>query len=144
MSNAVRPFHLAFPVKDLDQTRSFYRDVLGCEIGREDPGHWVDFDLFGHQLSAHRRPEMTAPQARGGVDGDAVPIPHFGVVLTMDQWKTLRDRLKAAPGVEWVLESKVRFEGQPGEQATLFILDPSGNALEFKGFSSDEGIFQTA
>lgn len=140
----IRPFHLAFPVTDLDATRAFYRDVLGCSIGREDPGKWVDFDLHGHQMSAHLRP---GPMVSGGgaVDGDAVPIPHFGVVLTMEQWRALQDRLKGAgEAVRWVLEPKIRFEGQPGEQATLFILDPSGNALEFKGFASDEGIFATA
>lgn len=138
---APRPFHLAFPVTDLDLTRSFYRDVLGCAIGREDPGKWVDFDLYGHQLSAHLRPRGMNGSETGAVDGDAVPIPHFGVVLRMDQWRQLADRLRAAGDVVWVLEPKIRFEGQPGEQATLFIKDPSGNAIEFKGFASDDGLF---
>ncbi|HWJ87109.1 MAG TPA: VOC family protein [Pelagibacterium sp.] len=138
----VRPFHLAFPVTDLEATRTFYRDVMGCRIGREKPGHWVDFDLYGHQLSAHLRPQGLGDSETGTVDGDAVPIPHFGVVLRMDQWTALADRLKADPGTRWVLEPKIRFEGQPGEQGTMFILDPSGNPLEFKGFASDEGIFE--
>lgn len=137
----MRPFHLAFPVTDLEATRTFYRDMLGCSIGREDPGRWIDFELFGHQLSAHLRPAAAAPEACGGVDGDAVPIPHFGVVLTMDDWKSLAARLEAEPSIEWRLKPKIRFEGQPGEQATLFVMDPSGNALEFKGFRDDEGIF---
>lgn len=136
-----RPFHLAFAVSDLEATRRFYGEVLGCAIGREDPGHWIDFDLFGHQLSAHLRPETRAADACGGVDGDAVPIPHFGVVLTMADWRALAERLEADPNTEWRLKPKIRFEGQPGEQATMFLLDPSGNALEFKGFSDDEGIF---
>lgn len=137
----MRPFHLAFPVTDLEATRTFYRDMLGCSIGREDPGRWIDFELFGHQLSAHLRPAAAAPEACGGVDGDAVPIPHFGVVLTMDDWKSLAARLETEPSIEWRLKPKIRFEGQPGEQATLFVMDPSGNALEFKGFRDDEGIF---
>lgn len=140
---SVRPFHLAFPVTDLEQTRTFYRDVMGCNIGREDPGKWIDFDLYGHQLSAHLRPNGLGGSDSGAVDGDAVPIPHFGVVLTTDQWKALAGRLRADSATRWVLEPKIRFEGQPGEQATLFILDPSGNALEIKGFASDEGLFQS-
>lgn len=141
--SSVRPFHLAFPVTDLEQTRTFYRDVMGCDIGREDPGKWIDFDLYGHQLSAHLRPNGLGGSDSGAVDGDAVPIPHFGVVLTMDQWKVLADRLRADASTRWVLEPKIRFEGQPGEQATLFILDPSGNPLEFKGFASDDGLFKS-
>ena len=143
-TQAIRPFHLAFPVKDLEATRRFYCDVMGCRQGREDRT-WIDFDLFGHQLSAHLRPDMQAPSNEcGSVDGDAVPIPHFGVVLTMPQWRELRDRLlQREHEVRWVLRPKIRFEGEPGEQATLFILDPSGNALEFKGFNSDDGIFAT-
>lgn len=136
-----RPFHLAFPVSDLEATRRFYGDVLGCAIGREDPGRWIDFDLFGHQLSAHLRPGTREAEACGGVDGDAVPIPHFGVVLKMADWRALAERLEADPKTEWRLKPKIRFEGQPGEQATMFLLDPSGNALEFKGFADDEGIF---
>ncbi|MDX5592366.1 VOC family protein [Pseudovibrio sp. SPO723] len=137
-----RPFHLAFPVTDLDSTKRFYHDVLGCTVGRESPGKWVDFDLFGHQMSAHLRPQSFALNAgSGAVDGDAVPIPHFGVVLTMEQWHALAERLKQFPEVSWILKPKVRFQGEPGEQGTFFISDPSGNALEFKGFQSDEQIF---
>jgi uncharacterized protein len=137
----IRPFHLAFPVTDLEATRVFYRDILGCRIGREDAGRWIDFDLFGHQLSAHLRPASLGNIDSGAVDGDAVPIPHFGVVLTMEQWRALAGRLEANGQTDWVLRPKIRFEGQPGEQATLFIRDPSGNPLEFKGFASDEGLF---
>jgi hypothetical protein len=134
------PFHLAFPVDDLEATRHFYCDVLGCEPGRASDS-WVDFSLFGHQMSAHLR---TAPQgdgSSGAVDGKAVPIPHFGVVLPMHDWKMLAERLEAAEGIDWLHKPMVRFAGEPGEQATLFIRDPSGNALEFKGFASLEAVF---
>ncbi len=134
------PFHLAFPVRDLEETRAFYRDVLGCTIGRSSDS-WVDFDLFGHQMSAHLRPAATPPAADGKVDGMAVPIPHFGAVLLMDEWRRLADRLEAHRHVDWIERPMIRFEGQPGEQATLFIRDPSGNALEFKGFGSLDQIF---
>jgi len=137
----MRPFHLAFPVSDLEATRHFYGTVMGCGIGRELPGKWIDFDLYGHQMSAHNLPDFARPPVSGGVDGDAVPIPHFGVVLDMKQWRELAARLEAEPSVQWCLRPKVRFEGQPGEQATLFIFDPSGNALEFKGFNDDAAIF---
>lgn len=135
----MRPFHLAFPVHDLEAAKVFYGAVLGCSPGRSTEA-WADFELYGHQLSAHLRPGWQGAGA-GDVDGDAVPIPHFGVVLTMAQWHALRNRLEGRDDIRWVLRPKVRFVGLPGEQATLFILDPSGNALEFKGFASDEGIF---
>ena len=134
------PFHLAFPVADLEETRRFYRDVLGCAIGRSSKT-WVDFDLFGHQMSAHLRPHAAAASRDGQVDGVAVPIPHFGVVLLMEQWRELADRLEASDGIDWLEKPMVRFRGEPGEQATLFIRDPSGNALEFKGFRSLEQVF---
>ncbi|WP_157017073.1 VOC family protein [Mesorhizobium xinjiangense] len=134
------PFHLAFPVRDLEETRAFYRDVLGCEIGRSSES-WVDFSLFGHQLSAHLRPGANDADRDGAVDGKLVPIPHFGVVLSMEDWQALAGRLEASPGVDWLERPMVRFEGEPGEQATLFICDPSGNALEFKGFRSMEQVF---
>ncbi|MET0575945.1 MAG: VOC family protein [Mesorhizobium sp.] len=134
------PFHLAFPVRDLDETRRFYQDVLGCAIGRSSDS-WVDFDLFGHQMSAHLRPQATAAARDGQVDGVAVPIPHFGVVLLMDQWRELAERLEANNATDWLERPMVRFNGEPGEQATLFIRDPSGNALEFKGFRSMEQVF---
>lgn len=134
------PFHLAFPVRDLEQTRAFYRDVLGCAIGRSSDS-WVDFDLFGHQMSAHLRPSVMEAQNDGQVGGKLVPIPHFGVVLQMDDWQTLADRLEANGEVDWLERPMIRFAGEPGEQATLFIRDPSGNALEFKGFRSLDQVF---
>lgn len=134
------PFHLAFPVRDLEETRSFYRDVLGCEIGRSSET-WVDFSLFGHQMSAHLRPHATAAAKDGKVDGKVVPIPHFGVVLLMNDWENLAKRLEANPATDWVEKPMIRFKDEPGEQATLFIRDPSGNALEFKGFRSMEQVF---
>lgn len=134
------PFHLAFPVRDLDETRHFYGDVLGCAMGRSS-ATWVDFSLFGHQLSAHLRPGSATAGRDGQVDGVAVPIPHFGVVLAMDDWEALAARLEAAEGIDWLERPMVRFRGEPGEQATLFIRDPSGNALEFKGFRSLEQVF---
>ena len=134
------PFHLAFPVRDLEQTRAFYADVLGCAIGRSSDT-WVDFDLFGHQMSAHLRPGQEQAARDGQVGGITVPIPHFGVVLHMDDWTALAERLEAQDGVEWIEKPQVRFKGEPGEQATLFICDPSGKALEFKGFASMDKVF---
>jgi uncharacterized protein len=136
----VTPFHLAFLVRDLEETRRFYRDVLGCSIGRSSET-WIDFDLFGHQMSAHLRPYANAVARDGQVDGVAVPIPHFGVVLLMDQWRALADRLEADGSIDWLEKPMVRFKGEPGGQATLFNRDPSGNALEFKGFRSLEQVF---
>lgn len=134
------PFHLAFPVRNLEETRDFYQNVLGCEIGRSSET-WVDFSLFGHQMSAHLRPGTQAAARDGAVDGIVVPIPHFGVVLLMDAWEQLSGRLQGRPDIDWVEKPMVRFKGEPGEQATLFIRDPSGNALEFKGFRSLEQVF---
>lgn len=134
------PFHLAFPVRDLEQTRRFYQDTLGCQIGRSSET-WVDFSLFGHQMSAHLRPEAGTAARDGAVDGIQVPIPHFGVVLQMDDWQELADRLEQHGGIDWIERPMVRFRGEPGEQATLFIRDPSGNALEFKGFASLDQVF---
>lgn len=134
------PFHLAFPVRDLDETRRFYAEVLGCEIGRSSDS-WVDFSLFGHQMSAHLRPDTQAAARDGKVAGMAVPIPHFGVVLLMEDWEKLAQRLEGNPDTDWIEKPQTRFAGQPGEQATLFIRDPSGNALEFKGFRSLEQVF---
>jgi uncharacterized protein len=134
------PFYLAFPVRDLDETRRFYHDVLGCLIDRSSET-WVDFDLFGHQMSAHARPGANAAARDGQVDGVAVPVPHFGVVLGMDQWQALAGRLEADGSVDWLERPMVRFKSEPGEQATLFIRDPSGNALEFKGFRTLEKVF---
>ncbi len=135
------PFHLAFPVHDLDQARTFYGGLLGCREGRSAPD-WVDFDFFGHQIVAHLQPGMEARRRHVPVDGHDVPVPHFGIVLDMAQWQALADRLEAA-GVEFVIAPYVRFAGQPGEQATMFFLDPSGNALEFKAFADDSQVFAT-
>lgn len=134
------PFHLAFPVRDLDETRRFYCDVLGCEPGRSSET-WFDFSLFGHQMSAHVRHGGDGAASSGAVDGKEVPIPHFGVVLQMDAWRDLAGRLENTPDIDWIHKPMVRFEGEPGEQATLFIRDPSGNALEFKGFASLDAVF---
>ncbi|QKV19209.1 VOC family protein [Oricola thermophila] len=134
------PFHLAFPVDDLESTRRFYCDKLGCAPGRSSDT-WFDFSLYGHQMSAHLRTADDRPASSGAVDGKDVPIPHFGVVLPMEDWKALAARLEATDGIEWIHRPMIRFEGQPGEQATLFIRDPSGNALEFKGFTSLDAVF---
>lgn len=140
MPPKITPFHLAFPVRDLEETRRFYGEVLGCTPGRSSET-WTDFSLFGHQMSAHLRPGTADAARDGAVDGKAVPIPHFGVVLAMEDWQALAARLEAAPGIDWIERPQIRFAGQPGEQATLFIRDPSGNALEFKGFGSMEQVF---
>lgn len=137
----MRPFHLAFPVSDLDATRRFYGEVLGCPIGRESPGKWVDFDLFGHQMSAHLSERPAGAPLSGSVAGDAVPIPHFGVILAMEDFLALAKRLEADPETRWGLRPKLRFEGESGEQRTMFVFDPSGNALEFKAFADDAQIF---
>lgn len=138
----MRPFHLAFPVHDLAAARAFYRDVLGCGEGRSSD-HWIDFDLYGHQIVAHLNPQAKAIAASNPIDGHDVPVPHFGVVLTMAQWTALADRLRAA-AVSFGIEPHIRFKGQPGEQATMFFTDPSGNALEFKAFADDAMLFATA
>lgn len=131
-------FHLAFPVRDLDEARGFYGGILGCREGRSS-SEWVDFDLFGHQIVAHLAPNSGVVH-RNEVDSDHVPVPHFGVVLPMDEWQSLADRLRAN-GVGFVIEPKIRFKGQTGEQATMFFLDPSGNALEFKSFADFSQVF---
>ena len=139
--STLRPFHLAFPVHDLEEARRFYTQILGCETGREDD-HWIDFDLYGHQVVAHLNTASSeSVVTRNPVDGDEVPVPHFGVVLTMSEWTELRDKLTASEGIRWVIEPRIRFPGSPGEQATLFMLDPSGNALEFKAFNDDTQLF---
>ncbi|MGX5915458.1 VOC family protein [Aliidiomarina sp. Khilg15.8] len=135
----VMPFHLAIPVDDLSKARSFYGDLMGCAEGRS-ADDWVDWDFFGHQLVTHVAPDRILPPAHNAVDGHSVPVPHFGVVLSMADWQALADRLRAAK-VEFVIEPYVRFEGQPGEQATMFFNDPAGNALEFKGFKDLNRLF---
>ena len=137
----LRPFHLAFPVHDLAAAREFYGSLLGCAEGRSSE-HWIDFDLYGHQIVAHLDAGMTPRPIHNAVDGHDVPVPHFGIVLTMPQWEDLAERLKAA-GVRFGIEPYVRFKGQVGEQATMFFTDPSGNALEFKAFADDGQLFAT-
>ncbi|GAB2508360.1 VOC family protein [Lysobacter humi (ex Lee et al. 2017)] len=132
------PFHLAIPVHDIAAARAFYGGVLGCPEGRSAE-RWVDFDLYGHQLVCHQVDGLPrAVQGENPVDGHDVPVPHFGVVLELPDWHVLAARLEAA-GLRFVIAPHVRFAGQPGEQATLFLLDPSGNALEFKAFADIEG-----
>jgi uncharacterized protein len=131
-------FHLAMPVHDLTAARSFYGELLGCPEGRASD-HWVDFDLFGHQFVAHLS-ETATERITNNVDGDAVPVPHFGVLLTPDAWHSLAERLVAA-GTEFVIKPHTRFAGEVGEQSTMFLLDPSGNALEFKAFADDSHVF---
>jgi len=139
---SLTPFHIAFPVDDLDAARRFYGGVLGCPEGRSAEGEWIDFDLFGHQIVAHHVPGSAAGRTAGHnpVDGQDVPVPHFGVVLDLERWKALAGRLQAA-GVRFVIEPYVRFEGEVGEQATMFFLDPAGNALEFKAFADFSKLF---
>ena len=137
------PFHIAFPVDDLDAARRFYGGGLGCPEGRSAEGEWIDFDLFGHQIVAHKVEGASRKAAPTNVvDGHDVPVPHFGVVLDLVRWKALAERLKAA-GVRFVIEPYVRFEGETGEQATMFFLDPAGNALEFKAFADLGQLFAT-
>jgi len=133
-------FHLAFPVRDLAEARAFYGGLLGCPEGRSSE-HWIDFDFRGHQIVAHLAPDEVGHKSTSAVDGEQVPVRHFGVILTVPEWETLAERLKAA-GVKFVIEPQVRFKGLPGEQATMFFLDPSGNALEFKAFARDEMVFE--
>jgi extradiol dioxygenase family protein len=132
-------FHLAFPVHDLAEARRFYGGVLGCPEGRSSED-WVDFDFYGHQIVAHLAPDEAGHRATSGVDEHDVPVRHFGAILTMDQWQELADKLKAAR-TKFVIEPYVRFKGQVGEQATMFFLDPSGNALEFKAFGDRSQVF---
>jgi len=132
-------FHLAFPVRNLSEARAFYAGILGCEEGRSSD-QWIDFNLFGHQIVAHLAPESAGVKHRNEVDTDQVPIPHFGIVLSMSDFTSLAEKLQTK-GVEFVIEPKIRFEGEVGEQATMFFLDPSGNALEFKGFADFSQVF---
>ena len=136
---ALPPFHLAFPVHDLEAARAFYGGLLGCPEGRS-AAHWIDFEFFGHQIVAHLDPEMTPRRHSNPVDGHDVPVPHFGAVLAMDEWERMAERLKSA-GTAFVIEPTVRFAGRPGEQATMFFLDPSGNALEIKAMRDPANLF---
>ena len=133
------PFHLAFPVRDLAEARAFYGELLGCPEGRSSD-HWVDFNFYGHQIVAHLAPGECRAVAASEVDEHQVPVRHFGAVLNLQQWEDLAQRLEAA-GTKFVIEPYVRFKGEPGEQATMFFLDPSGNAIEIKAFRSLESLF---
>ena len=133
------PFHLAFPVNSLEKARAFYGGLLGCPEGRSSDS-WVDFNLYGHQIVAHLAPHETGHRATDLVDGDDVPVRHFGVVLSMEEWESLAKRLRGA-GMEFIVEPHIRFKGQVGEQATMFFEDPCGNALEFKAFKDMANLF---
>ena len=133
------PFHLAFPVRDLAEARRFYGDLLGCPEGRSSP-EWVDFNFYGHQIVAHLAPSECRPLRKSVVDAHQVPVRHFGIVLSIPQWTALADKLKAA-GTKFEIEPYVRFKGEVGEQATMFLLDPSGNAVEIKGFATLDSLF---
>jgi len=141
-SMAAPPFHLAFPVRDVEEARQFYVEVLGCREGRRCGDQWVDLDLYGHQIVAHFKPKSQPEEDahRNPVDGHDVPVPHFGVVLDWHDWHQLAERLREA-GTKFVIDPYIRFAGEVGEQATMFFLDPSGNALEFKAFKDPRQMF---
>lgn len=134
-------FHLAFPVTDIDETKAFFQGVLGCAIGRES-SEWVDFDFYGHQLSAHLRPEACVSVLTNGVDGDRVPVRHFGVILEWNHWEELRNKL-TQNGADFLISPRVRFKGEPGEQGTMFVRGPSNSTLEFKTFRDMEKVFES-
>jgi len=136
-----QPFHLAIPVQNLEICRAFYRDILQCKEGRSDT-HWVDFNFFGHQLVIHQKDNFNPQQISNPVDGNDVPVPHFGVVLSMNDWHLLSQRLEKN-GTKFIIEPTIRFKGKAGEQATLFFKDPEGNALEFKAFKDIGQLFAT-
>jgi extradiol dioxygenase family protein len=139
MSPTPPPFHLAFPTRSIDEARAFYGEILGCEEGRSAE-RWIDFSFFGHQLALHVRDSGMPEQGTTEVDGKQVPLPHFGVVLDMEAWHELAERLRTA-GIQFVIEPHLRFERQVGEQATMFFRDPSGNAIEVKAFADPSGLF---
>ena len=136
------PFHLAFPVDDLAAARRFYGELLGCPEGRSSD-RWIDFDLRGHQIVAHLAPDAVRARVTNPVDGEDVPVPHFGLVLDIAEWRDLAARLEGA-GTRFVIAPTIRFEGEPGEQATMFLLDPAGNALEFKAMADPANLFAKA
>jgi len=138
----LRPFHLAIPVRDIASTRRFYTGILGCSVGRSCET-WIDVDFFGHQLSAHVKPDELAPAKTNTVDGEKIPVRHFGIVLDRESWEILKQKLDKH-SVDFLIRPVVRFKGKIGEQATLFIRDPSGNVLEFKTFNSDQQLFAVA
>lgn len=135
----IQPFHLAFPVDDLEAARDFYVNVIGCKTGRSSD-QWIDFDFYGHQVVAHLKPDEVGVAKTNDVDGDSVPVRHFGVILEMDQWEALSKKLIDL-NIKFIIEPHIRFKGLPGEQATMFFLDPCGNALEFKAFKDKNQIF---
>jgi extradiol dioxygenase family protein len=137
--NTTALFHLAFPVRDIAETRRFYGELIGCAEGRSS-ANWVDFDFYGHQLVAHLAPDECGHKSTSSVDGHEVPVRHFGAILALEEWEALADRLRKA-GTSFVIEPYIRFKGEPGEQATMFFLDPSGNALEFKAFADLSQVF---
>ncbi len=132
-------FHLAAPIRDIEETRKFYTNLLDCSVGRE-ADTWIDFDFFGHQLSFHVKPDELSKISANQVDGKNVPVRHFGAILEWDSWQKLSKKL-TKHGIEFVIDPYIRFEGETGEQATMFFLDPSGNALEFKAFRHPDQIF---
>ena len=138
--NTLQPFHVAFPVRDLKSTKEFYTTILGCSVGRTSD-HWIDFNLFGHQVVAHLSPKEAGIVDTGYVDEKKVPVRHFGVILEWNQWHEFADKLKAK-NVQFIIEPYIRFKGEVGEQATMFLLDPSDNALEFKSFKDQSFIFK--
>jgi extradiol dioxygenase family protein len=133
------PFHLAFPVTDLEATRRFFVELFGCRVGRED-ARWIDFDFYGHQITAHLVDAMASSAATNEVDGDGVPVRHFGAILPWEEWHALAERLRARR-TEFVIAPRIRFAGEVGEQATMFLRDPSGNAIELKSFKDESRIF---
>jgi hypothetical protein len=136
-----QPFHFAFFVRDLASTRRFYAEILGCREGRSTDT-WADFDFFGNQISVHTTGPVTPTHKTGQVEDLLVPMPHFGALLGWDEFQALAARIRGA-GITFMLEPRIRYPGEPGEQATMFLLDPSGNALEFKSFKNPEGVFAT-
>ena len=136
----LQPFHLAFPVRDLSEAKEFYTKILGCTLGRSSE-HWIDFNLFGHQVVAHLNPDELSKTKTSNVDDKQVPVRHFGIILEWEKWQQFSIELKEK-GVEFIIEPYIRFKGEIGEQATMFFLDPSGNALEFKSFKDPEMIFK--
>ena len=136
----LQPFHLAFPVHDLSEAKEFYTKILGCTLGRSSE-HWIDFNLFGHQVVAHLNPDELSKTKTSNVDDKQVPVRHFGIILELEKWQKFSIELKEK-GVEFIIEPYIRFKGEIGEQATMFFLDPSGNALEFKSFKDPKMIFK--
>lgn len=139
MSDALRPFHLAIPVNNIADARRFYTGILGCRVGRKS-AHWIDFNFFGHQVTAHLISDEVSNVPTNPVDGEAIPVRHFGIILPLENWQELVEKLDNQ-NITYLIRPTIRFKGEAGEQATLFIRDPSGNALEFKSFRDDQKLF---